>query len=237
MRIRPDVPAYAESAGRIVPDRSSAQRAPAQIVAPQKTPLSPGEIRASLQAAHQALKGKPIEPQLLDVLTAQVCTENAGGAAMHNHNFGGIKGKSPEGATAMLRTREVLDGKTVAITDGFRAYSSPVAGARDYLELLGRRFPRALEAAKTGDVGAYASRLKAGHYFTADAGEYASALRGVIARGFNFDMPSRSGNAAPQSFVSGPPDVDSYATTLAVARVMDAVSQGSARIAAPSPDD
>jgi len=241
MKIRPDAP-RPPAVERTQVERSRDTGSAARIVAPQKTPLSPADIRSALQTAHQSLKGTPIEPKLLDMLTAQVCTENASGAAMHNNNFGGIKGVSPEGATAKLRTREVLAGKNVEITDGFRAYSTPAAGAKDYLQLLERRFPRALEAARTGDVDAYAKSLKAGHYFTADAGEYAACMRGVIARGFDGEVapsqarePRTVSGLGPFSSLDmlGSNDAGGYATTLAVVRALDAVSASSARIAAP----
>ncbi len=250
MKIRPDaarLPAVERSAAeRPRPDSMRETASASRIVAPKKTPLAPSDIRDALQAAHRSLKGAPIEPKLLDVLTAQVCTENASGAAMHNNNFGGIKGTSPEGFTAKLKTREVLDGKTVEIRDGFRAYSTPLEGAKDYIQLLERRFPRALEAAKTGDVGEYAARLKAGHYFTADAGEYAACLRGVLARGFD-DSGANTIAQQPRTLsgldsfgafdARGTMDAGALPTTMAVVRVMDAVSQSSARIAAPLDDE
>ncbi|MBL8739589.1 MAG: hypothetical protein JNK04_00800 [Myxococcales bacterium] len=255
MRVRPDAPrptierppvdVSGSSRAERFDQATRSETSGPRVVAPKKTPLSPSEIRDALSSAHTALKGKPIEPKLLDVLTAQVCTENGSGAAMHNYNFGGIKGTSPEGATAKLRTREVLGGKTVEITDGFRAYSTPLEGAKDYIQLLEKRFPRALEAAKTGDVGEYAARLKAGHYFTADAGEYAACLKGVLARGFDADgttplarVPSTSsGLEGLGGFDPRPLDLGALPTTIAVVRVMDAVSQSSARIAAPLDDE
>lgn len=250
MRVRPDAPrspaVERSAAERPRPDATRAAVSASRVVAPKKTPLSPSDIREALQTAHRSLKGAPIEPKLLDVLTAQVCTENASGAAMHNNNFGGIKGTSPEGFTAKLKTREVLDGKNVEIRDGFRAYSTPLEGAKDYIQLLEKRFPRALEAAKTGDVGEYAARLKAGNYFTADAGEYAACLRGVLARGFDDDGTNTiaqqprtlSGLDSFGAFdARGAMDLGALPTTMAVVRVMDAVSQSSARIAAPLDDE
>ncbi len=202
-----------------------------RVVAPSRTPLSPLQIRASLASAYNSLKGAPIDGQLLDVLTAQVCTENAHGAAMHNNNFGGIKGVSPEGTTARMRTREVLDGKSVQITDGFRAYSTPENGAKDYLALLERRFPRALEAGRSGDVEGFARSLKAGNYFTADVGEYAAAMRGVMSRGFDGEV--RHLPASKPEVPHGPTPELPFATTFAVARVMDALSGHAAAIVAP----
>jgi hypothetical protein len=201
--------------------------------------MSPGEIRQALATAHKSLHGETIPPKMLDVLAAQACHETAHGASMYNYNFGGIKGSSPEGTTARLRTREVLQGKEVAITDGFRAYSTPVAGATDYLLLLERRFPRAVDAAREGDVDGFVRSLKAGHYFTADPDLYAASVRGIISGGFDREHPSDAYRPAATSSYIGSSDpvlglTSNYPTTAAVARVLDAVAAASVDIASPT---
>ena len=222
-----------------VPPRTAEASAGREVEA-RRTPLSPSEVRASTAAAYRAIHGAEIPDRTLDVLSAQACTETACGASMYNYNFGGIKGTSPEGATARLKTREILDGREVTIRDGFRAYSSAVAGATDYLALLEHRFPAAMEAARAGDVEGFVRELKAGRYFTADAGQYAAALRGLVDRGMDgttvdpsalaMKTPMRSITVEPGVVLSSP-----YPTALAVARVMDAVNGMSSSIAAPNP--
>jgi hypothetical protein len=179
---------------------------------------------------------------MLDVLTAQACHETAHGASMYNYNFGGIKGSSPEGTTARLRTREVLQGKEVSITDGFRAYSTPVAGATDYLLLLERRFPRAVDAAREGDVDGFVRSLKAGHYFTADPDQYAASVRGILSGGFDREHPRGElrddlGAGATSSYMGSSHSAmglsSNFPTTAAVARVLDAVAAASVDIASP----
>lgn len=209
-------------------------------VPPRKTSLSPGEIRKALADGHVALHKERIPPKMLDVLSAQVCHETGHGASMYNNNFGGIKGTSQEGTTARLRTREVLDGKEVALKDGFRAYSTPSAGASDYLLFLEKRFPRAMDAARAGDVDGFVKGLKAGHYFTADADQYAASMRGIVKAGFeggaSAAKPSRETLPAlmpGMDFENLPPDVNLYPTATAVARVMDAVAASSVQIAKP----
>ena len=214
-------------------------------VPPRNTVLSRSEIRRALDGAHQSLRGEPMSEKLLDVLTAQVSHETGHGASMYNFNFGGIKGTSPEGTTAKLRTREVFDGREVSIKDGFRAYSSAAAGATDYILLLERRFPNAIEAAKGGDVDGFVRGLKAGRYFTADEGLYAKAVRGIVAQGVGDDdgpAPprfSRSELRTEGSSLSwaaaggGTTSLDNYPTSAAVARVLDAVAALSVDIADP----
>lgn len=226
-------------AGALASERSEA---PAREVAPQKTVLSPSEIRKALADGHQALHKERIPPKMLDVLSAQVCHETGRGASMYNYNFGGIKGTSREGSTARLRTREVLDGKEVQIKDGFRAYSSAASGASDYLLFLEKHHPRALEAARQGDVEGFVKSLKAGHYFTADADQYAASVRGILTQGFDgaraAAAPERAPSAAPlmpgwDFDPDAPGDPSLYPTASAVARVMDAVAASSVRIARP----
>lgn len=224
----------------------------ARETAPRKTPLAPSEIRAALATAYRSIHGEAIPERMLDVLSAQACTETAHGASMYNFNFGGIKGASPEGFTAKLRTREVLGGEEVTIRDGFRAYSSAAQGAKDYLNLLERRFPTALDAARSGDVDGFVTRLKAGRYFTADAGQYAASLRGIVQAGFD-DSGPRSPNPTtspltainPSDPFGEDPQVSGsllasgagLPTTMAVMRFIDAINASSASIARPTSDD
>lgn len=116
----------------------------------------------------------------MDVLAAQVFHETGLGASMHNNNFGGIKGVSPEGMTARAKTREILRGEEVVIRDAFRAYSTPTEGAKDYLSFLERRFPEATRAAHRGDAAGFVKSLKDGRYFTADVGEYTAAVQQLM---------------------------------------------------------
>lgn len=232
-----------------VATKASEAKAAPRETAPRKTPLAPSEIRAALATAYRSIHGEAIPERMLDVLSAQACTETAHGASMYNFNFGGIKGTSPEGFTAKLRTREVFDGEEVTIRDGFRAYSSATEGAKDYLNLLERRFPTALDAARSGDVDGFVTRLKAGRYFTADAGQYAASLRGIVQGGFD-DSGPRNPNATTSPLVAiNPSDpfgddplvsgslLSSGAglpTTMAVMRFIDAINASSASIARPS---
>jgi len=148
----------------------------AHVVAPAKTPVGKSEIRAAIASAYQAQTGASAPHGLLDTLTAHVSHETAGGAMMHNFNFGGIKGISPGGMTANTKTKEVLGGKETTIVDGFRAYASLGDGAADYVSFMRTRFPGAFDKAKSGDVAGFSHALKAGHYYTADEGAYTRAL-------------------------------------------------------------
>lgn len=223
MRIRLDSPRALEQSG--------AERATREVRT-RATPLSPGQIKSSLAVAYQKLHGRSAPRELLDTLTAQVCTETASGARMHDFNFGGIKGEGPSGLTARVHTREILDGREVKIQDGFRAYRTPIEGAIDYVAFLERRFPKALDAAEKGDVNGYVGALKAGRYFTADESAYAAAVRthkdvtvrGIEGAGEPVPNVSDIASRVRAGEIELPPDGDGFATTAAVTRVLDAMN-------------
>jgi hypothetical protein len=236
MRVRLDSPRALEQAA---PERATRE------VPTRATPLSPGQIRSSLAVAYQKLHGRQAPRELLDTLTAQVCTETASGSRMHDYNFGGIKGEGPSGLTARVHTREILDGREVKIRDGFRAYRTPVEGATDYVAFLERRFPKALDAAREGDVDRYVGALKAGRYFTADESAYAAAVRthkDVTVR--NIDG-AREAAPDPGDAVSRvragelafAPEGEGFATAAAVTRVLDAMNAAMVSSLARQGDD
>lgn len=64
----------------------------------------------------------------------------------------------------------------------FRAFENLADGMTDHLKLLPRRFMKGWEGALAGNVDQFAQGLKAGGYFTADAGMYANGMRRHFAR-------------------------------------------------------
>lgn len=221
-------------------------------VAAKKTVTSPAEVRAALAKAHQELTGEAASTQMLDILTAHVSLETAGGTRMFNYNFGGIKGHSPAGDTARYMTHEVTkDGERVAMSQPFRAYNTLEEGATDYLNVMRNRFPEAVEQAKTGDATAFAGALKRKGYYTASEESYASAIRRLSGdstsaghvRGVTSAHKESAANAAIHGHyraiaaATSAPAYDAASdpllTTTTLARVMDAVAQATMRIAAP----
>jgi hypothetical protein len=198
-----------------------------RTVASERTAASMSEIRAALGRALQSATGKAPSPRALDVLSAQVSLETAHGGQMFNFNFGGIKGVSPRGETANTMTREVVDGQSVHVSQGFRAYRSLDEGARDYVSVLQARFPGALSQAMAGDVGGFAHALKQAHYYTAPEREYAAGLQAQV--GGVGGTVSRGGAA----LAPAPAD---FSTSAELSRVMDAMSQSAIRIAEPDPE-
>ena len=188
----------------------------------RRTPASMEDIRASLSRAVESVTGRRATARTVGVLASPVSLETAGGSQMFNFNFGGIKGAAPGGATASYMTREVLDGTSVHIQQGFRAYGSLDEGARDYVSLVRSRFPQAFHSAAAGDLDGFAHALKQAHYYTAPESEYAAGLRSTAA----------AAGALPSA-----PTTDGYGTTADLARMVDVVLASASRIADPSPQD
>jgi hypothetical protein len=194
-----------------------------------RTPATMGDIRGALTRALQSSTGSTPSSRTVDVLAAQVSLETAHGGAMYNFNFGGIKGASPQGETANYMTREVYNGQSVTLQQGFRAYQSIDQGANDYVSVLRTRFPQAYQQAIAGNVDGFAHALKQSHYFTAPEDQYASGLR--AAAGLPAGNAPTPTQAAPTSLP------DSLATSAQLSRVLDAIASTSVRIADPDPVD
>jgi hypothetical protein len=172
----------------------------ARRVEAQRTPVTRADLRSSIRRALTESSGgdKPSEP-LVEVLTAHASLETASGDKMYNFNFAGIKGRSPEGTTAICRTKEVLGGHEVTIKDGFRAYSTIDAGARDYVRTMKGQFSGALAPAARGDVAGFASALKSAHYYTASEADYARGLSSLMNVAPGGASARAAGAAAPSA--------------------------------------
>ena len=163
------------------------------VVAAVRTPLTPDQASALIAGALERQTGEPPSKETVAILTAQWAHETGRGASMFNYNFAGIKGTSPAGLSVSQRTREGWGSTERTITDNFRAYRSAEDGADDYVALLQRRFPAALDAAKAGDPAGTVRALKQAGYFTGDEVAYTRSVTSM-AREFapgalNFTQP------------------------------------------------
>ncbi len=136
------------------------------VVAAVKTPITTEQASSLIAGALQRMTGEPPSKESVAILTAQWAHETGRGASMYNYNFAGIKGASPAGLSVSQRTREGYGTSERTITDNFRAYRTAEEGADDYVSLLSKRFPAALDAAKSGDPAGCVRALKQAGYFT-----------------------------------------------------------------------
>lgn len=151
------------------------------LVPTQRTRLSGEQAAAALRSAWTAVRGTPPSDETLSVLVGQWAHETGRGASMLNYNFGGIKGTGPSGLSIAASTREGFGAEQQRITARFRAYGSAEEGARDYVSLLARRYPDAVQAAEGGDARGFVQALKAGGYFTDDETAYANSVQSLAA--------------------------------------------------------
>jgi len=151
-------------------------------VAPARTPLTGSQAADALHAAWQGTMGRAPSQNTLSILVGQWAHETGRGSAMLNYNFGGIKGTGPSGASTVYATHEGSGASEIQIRDRFRAYDSAEAGATDYLSLLQRRYPDALQAAERGDPVGFVQALKAHGYFSGDEASYAKSVAGLAQR-------------------------------------------------------
>jgi len=208
-------------------DRS--QRAEVEV---QRTSVSRTDLRGAIGRAHQKLTGRAPSPALLDVLTAHASLETGSGAQMYNFNFGGIKGASPAGETARMRTKEVIGGKEIEVRDGFRSYRSLDDGALDYVRLMRDRFGGAVSRAESGDIDGFAHALKQARYYTADESKYADALHRLAGAPSPMMTAAATELRAPVS-----PAAAVFPDSFELGRVLDAISSHPVRIADPEPEE
>lgn len=157
--------------------RTEADRATkASLVKPFRTQLAAAETQVLLKDALTRVTGEEPSNDCVAILTAQWAHETGRGASMYNYNFAGIKGTGPSGMAVAQRTKEGWGNTEKTITDNFRAYASAEEGATDYVKLLARRFPEALEAAKSGDAVGTVRALKDKGYFTGSEAAYTRSV-------------------------------------------------------------
>lgn len=164
-----------------------------RLVAAVRTRLDASQASTALRAAYRNVVGEEPSEETVKILTAQWAHETGNGASMFNYNFGGIKGAGPGGLSVSQRTREGWGDTERSIVDNFRAYRSAEEGATDYVSLLARRFPDALESARGADPEGFVRGLKARGYFT---GNEAAYTRSIVALS-GVPLPEGAGDAPP----------------------------------------
>jgi hypothetical protein len=146
------------------------------VVPMKRTALTGTQAARALEEAWTKKFGTRPSKETLEVLTSQWAHETGRGSHMYNFNFGGIKGTGPSGLSVSSRTKEGYGDTERTITDRFRAYRTAEEGASDYIELMAKRFPKALDAAGNGDPAGFVRALKSRGYFTGDERVYTRSV-------------------------------------------------------------
>ena len=240
---------------------ASAGATPLRTVAARRTQLSGQQAADALRTAWQDLEGDAPSSEAIAILTAQWSHETGQGRSMFNFNFGGIKGTSPEGLATSYRTHEGWGATRRRIVDNFRAYTNAAEGAQDYIGLLQRRYPAALDAARRGDPAGFVHALKAKGYFTGNEQAYVKSVtrlaNRVMAHGYDavgstagalsvptpahFAIPEMApsrGDFLPASIARTPlAGLEMDVTEIDVYALADEVSRAALRIASDQRED
>lgn len=142
---------------------------------PANSPMNEEDAARHLARAWHAVVGTAGSELTLSLLWAHWAHETGRGQRMHAYNFAGLKGRGPSGASVVVWTREGPTSSEL-LQRTFRAYRTPAEGARDYVQLLKKRYPAALRAAKAGNPQDFSLALESGGYFTGDSRAYLKAL-------------------------------------------------------------
>ena len=185
-------------------DGAKAAQNTANLVPVVRTQLSAGQAQEALRAAWEKVTGEAPSDKTLALVTAQWAHETGNGASMYNYNFAGIKGAGPDGLSVSQHTREGYGASERRIVDNFRAYRSAEDGATDYVKLLSKRFPEAVEGARQGDPNAFVHGLKSRGYFTGHEGAYLSSVTNIASR-FLGEPLELQGGAPPMLDYRGMP--------------------------------
>jgi mannosyl-glycoprotein endo-beta-N-acetylglucosaminidase len=223
-------PADAEEFGR---ELSRAQAA--DVVTAQRTRLSGEQAANAISQAWQERFGEPPSQGTLSILVAHWAHETGRGESMLNYNFGGIKGSSPGGLSAAYKTREGFGENEQRIVARFRAYESATEGARDYVDLLARRYGDAVDNASREDAPGFVRALKAKGYFTGEEQAYVKSVSSLAAqaqaRGFDaIGASGMTGVAGPSGAVASSATNDA---TRDGALPIEAAAAAAPRIVAP----
>jgi hypothetical protein len=173
----------------------------------QLTPVTPGQVLASLETGWTRLFGAPPHRTSLLVLLSQWALETGRGRSMHCYNLGNVKSNQQSGDWCFFRCDEILNGKVVWFEPDdpgccFRAFTSLDDGAFDYLRTLRNRFEGAWPAVLAGDPAAFSHALRQQRYYTADEGQYTATLVALFSEfSRTLGAPVTPVNAAP------PPDL------------------------------
>lgn len=143
-------------------------------------------------------------------IIAQAILESAwGGSKLAGyHNYFGLKaGKGYKGKTVDFKTKEEVNGKTVTITDTFRAFDTLEDGVKGYFDFINTTRYKALKGIT--DPKKYLEAIKAAGYATAS--NYVTSVYNVIEKNNLTQYDPGASPAAPKNNKA----VDDAFTTIA----------------------
>lgn len=171
------------------------------LIPDQLTNLTPQQALVAFRDAFAAVFGKAPSNSTLAILVAQSALETSRWRSMHDFNFGNSRPTADTPDYCQFRCNEVINGKIVwydppSPGSNFAAFPDAMTGATFFMQLLGKRYPEAYQAALAGQAAQFVDGLKQRDYFTADEGPYVKAVTSmcteffaIIAHGLDSDTP------------------------------------------------
>ena len=155
--------------------------ASSQFVPKKLTRMNGIDLAKALYEGYKAAFGSPPTLETLANGYSQAMHEQGG--RFYNYNFGNItatKDYINSGGTYTLFTgiweNTETGGKTSINKNYFRAYDSPVAGAKDYWTFLKKRMPTSFAWMQTGNPVYTAFALRDERYYTGSSFAYARSM-------------------------------------------------------------
>lgn len=155
------------------------------------TPMDPADAARHLGNAWEDVLSERASAKVVGVLWAQWALETGRGRWMVDYNFAGLKGRAPDGGSALWWTWEETEEGSRRVRSRFRAYATPEAGARDYIDMLRRRYPEAVDAARRGDAAGFIQALDRRGYFTEAPKAYGRAVLSLSREFMRGELSSR----------------------------------------------
>ena len=172
------------------------------------TPVTPEQVFISLAVAWQSLTGTAPERKVILAIHAQSALETGHWRYIQNFNLGGAKKHgtcdwtyfttterfpAPKADDYLRASKPGAEVTLVKEADGmktlkfsgkqnmncFASWETLDDAAKAQLELLFKRYPKALEAAKRGDIAGYVRELKRAGYFTASEEDYRKTVESI----------------------------------------------------------
>lgn len=165
------------------------------------TPVTPEQVFVAFAMAWRSLTGSEPTRPTIHIFHAQSALETGHWKSIYNNNLGGSKkhgpcdwtyftttetfpstiadrylaGSKPGAEVSLLADkgdRKVLRFAGKQDMNCFASWETLDGAAAAQLELLLRRYPKAIERAKEGDAAGYVHELKKGGYFSGDEVDY-----------------------------------------------------------------
>lgn len=116
--------------------------------------------------AFEYLISRGVNPEVANVVIAQMAQETAWGKKVLGNNYFNIKGSYRGESVQFTTSEEYADGKWTKIVDNFRKYPSLETAIDDYIRVLSEKWPRAYQSMFSKNnpsvAGSFIASLRAG---------------------------------------------------------------------------